>query len=81
MVVLIERALERGARNLTLEVRQSNTEAQGLYERFGFARVGRRPNYYRDEDAVVMWATAIDSRAYALRLAEIRSALNAEVAE
>ena len=81
LVGLIERALARGARNLTLEVRQSNADAQALYQRFGFARVGRRRNYYRDEDAVVMWATAIDGRAYALRLSEIRGALDAEGGE
>ena len=41
---------------LTLEVRQSNTAAQSLYEGFGFCRVGLRPNFYRDpkEDAVLM---------------------------
>lgn len=41
---------------ITLEVRQSNTAAQSLYEGFGFCRVGLRPNFYRDpkEDAVLM---------------------------
>ena len=35
-----------GVRHLTLEVRASNTPAQALYQRFGFAPVGVRRNYY-----------------------------------
>lgn len=39
-----------------LEVRESNTSAQELYRRFGFAEVGRRRNYYQfpSETAIVM---------------------------
>ncbi len=53
---VIERALERGAREVFLEVRPSNISAQRLYGRFGFREVARRRNYYTDppEDAVVM---------------------------
>jgi len=38
-----------------LEVRESNTAARGLYEKCGFAVVGRRKKYYRDpaEDALL----------------------------
>ncbi len=32
---------------LTLEVRESNAPAIGLYEKFGFERVGVRKNYYK----------------------------------
>lgn len=41
---------------LTLEVRASNAPAIALYERWGFAEVGRRRNYYEHprEDAVIM---------------------------
>lgn len=41
---------------LTLEVRASNAPAITLYEKHGFAAVGRRKNYYTDpkEDAVLM---------------------------
>lgn len=44
----------------TLEVRPSNQDAIGLYERFGFRGAGTRPGYYRDtgEDALIMWRTA-----------------------
>ncbi len=77
LLALIERALERGAQHLTLEVRVSNTSAQGLYDRFGFAPVGKRKDYYIDEDALVMWAIDIDTDAYAERIAGIRESLEA----
>ena len=43
----------------TLEVRQSNTGAMALYERFRFRAAGVRRRYYADngEDAVIMWRT------------------------
>jgi ribosomal-protein-alanine N-acetyltransferase len=50
---------DRGARHLWLEVRESNARARAIYERYGFADVGRRRGYYpaprgTREDAVVM---------------------------
>lgn len=41
---------------LTLEVRDSNLAARGLYRKYGFREVGRRRNYYDKpkEDAVLM---------------------------
>ncbi len=41
---------------LSLEVRVSNDNAQTLYEKLGFTKVGVRKNYYREigEDAYVM---------------------------
>jgi len=73
MMVLVERALERGVEALTLEVRPSNTSAVALYQRFGFVPVGVRKDYYRetDEDALVMWATDVQAPAYRERLREI----------
>jgi ribosomal-protein-alanine N-acetyltransferase len=79
MLALVDQALGVGARHLTLEVRLSNSPAQSLYELFGFAPVGRRKNYYRDEDALVMWATDIDAPDYADRLVSIRSAVEEEL--
>lgn len=58
--VLLQTALEsayaEGARICQLEVRAGNEAAQKLYESFGFAIVGRRLKYYRDngEDALLM---------------------------
>ena len=49
-------AATRGARHLSLEVRQSNAAALGLYARFGFRPEGRRRGYYADpvEDALLL---------------------------
>jgi ribosomal-protein-alanine N-acetyltransferase len=57
LVGLIDAALERGARWMTLEVRQSNATAQTLYKKYGFREIGVRKGYYSDnrEDAIVMW--------------------------
>lgn len=43
-------------RELTLEVRESNTAAIRLYKKAGFKETGRRRAYYRgpDEDAIIM---------------------------
>jgi ribosomal-protein-alanine N-acetyltransferase len=51
-------AKEKGVRRATLEVAVSNTRAQELYFRFGFAPVGVRKNYYERtrEDALILWA-------------------------
>ena len=58
---LIKAVKERGAKSITLEVRPSNTAAIKLYENFGLRSVGRRKNYYRDndEDALIMWNTKL----------------------
>jgi ribosomal-protein-alanine N-acetyltransferase len=72
---LAEEARRAGAAHLTLEVRVSNQPAQSLYRRFGFETVGVRRHYYRDEDALIMWALDIDAEAYQRRLTEIREGL------
>ena len=56
---LAELCRRRGARQLWLEVRESNDRARAIYRRHGFAEVGKRKGYYpaahgRREDAVVM---------------------------
>ena len=50
------RAREADLAFITLEVRASNTPAIRLYEKHGFAEVGRRRNYYEKprEDAILM---------------------------
>ncbi len=54
---MIEYAENLGIYRMTLEVRESNTPAQGLYSKFGFVSCGKRPKYYQDnnEDAIIMW--------------------------
>lgn len=56
LISLINLATKLGAHLITLEVRASNTAAQGLYSKYGFARVGVRRGYYTDnrEDGVLM---------------------------
>ena len=58
---LIKAVKARGATSITLEVRPSNIAAIKLYENFGLHSVGRRKNYYRDndEDALIMWNTKL----------------------
>ncbi len=53
---VVERAGQRGVRELFLEVRVSNIHARQLYQTYGFREVGRRRNYYMEpvEDALVM---------------------------
>lgn len=74
---LVGGARELGANQLTLEVRMSNTRAQELYRRFGFAPAGARKAYYGDngEDALVMWAHDVAGPAYAERLAAVEASL------
>jgi len=56
LIAIVELAIELGANLITLEVRASNSEAQKLYAKYGFVRVGLRRGYYTDnrEDAVLM---------------------------
>jgi ribosomal-protein-alanine N-acetyltransferase len=57
MCEAMERARQAACSKATLEVRVSNTGAQQLYYRLGFAPVGSRPRYYRrpTEDALILW--------------------------
>ena len=71
-------SIENGAFTLSLEVAFSNSGAQALYRRFGFAPVGVRKGYYQltGEDAYVMFAYDIASEDYARRLAAIEAELS-----
>jgi ribosomal-protein-alanine N-acetyltransferase len=63
LISLIELSLELDAHLVTLEVRASNTAAQSLYAKYGFAQVGLRRGYYTDnrEDGVLMTLDNISS--------------------
>jgi [ribosomal protein S18]-alanine N-acetyltransferase len=52
---LILYARSKGAKSITLEVRESNLAARALYRKCGFSEIGRRPHYYcePEEDALV----------------------------
>ena len=56
IAALCTRLAQKGVRSLTLEVRDSNEAAIGLYESLGFLQVGKRPNYYfhPKEDARIL---------------------------
>jgi ribosomal-protein-alanine N-acetyltransferase len=49
-------ARDQGAKEIWLEMRESNVRALGLYQRCGFTTASRRPGYYVDptEDALLM---------------------------
>jgi len=47
---LLNTVRSRGAVAVFLEVRESNSAARRLYEKWAFSETGRRANYYRDPD-------------------------------
>ena len=53
---VLERAKQLNIDIMTLEVRQTNYKAQGLYKKYGFEVIGTRKRYYSDnnEDALIM---------------------------
>jgi ribosomal-protein-alanine N-acetyltransferase len=80
LVGLIDAALDRGARWMTLEVRRSNATAQALYRKYGFREIGTRKGYYSDnrEDAIVMWTGSLRDREVQDRLGALRRELLAD---
>lgn len=75
VVGLIDAALARGARWMTLEVRRSNLAAQQLYKKYGFREIGMRKGYYSDnrEDAIIMWTGSLLDPSFKDRLKELRA--------
>ena len=57
---MIRQGREGGAKEIWLDVRESNAAARRLYEGLGFREVYRRKNYYRKpkEDALVLFRSA-----------------------
>ncbi|WP_031161039.1 ribosomal protein S18-alanine N-acetyltransferase [Streptosporangium roseum] len=52
---LLAEAVRRGAHAVFLEVRADNPDAEAMYDRFGFKRIGLRRRYYEDgTDAITM---------------------------
>lgn len=74
LLSLLDLALDRHAREATLEVRLSNLAARRLYEKYGFRPVGIRPRYYSDngEDALIMTTEPLTSPAMRERVARLR---------
>ena len=77
LLAMTERAAELDARVLTLEVRASNVSAQALYRKYGFDVVGRRTQYYSDnnEDALIMTTPPLTSAEYQRDLQALKTAL------
>lgn len=77
LLAMIERSIELGAHEVTLEVRVSNSVAQNLYRKYGFEVVGRRSGYYRDnnEDADLMTVSGVFTPEYQAKLKVLREAL------
>jgi len=78
LVALIDEAMKRGARWVTLEVRKSNLGAQALYRKYGFKDIGIRKAYYSDnrEDAIVMWTGHLWEDAFQERFRKNRAGLD-----
>ncbi len=77
LLAMIERSIELGAHEVTLEVRVSNFVAQSLYRKYGFEVVGRRPGYYHDnsEDADLMTVANVFTPEYQAKLKALRETL------
>lgn len=59
---MLERARERGATSMILEVRADNTAAQKLYVTAGFETIATRTRYYPDgSDALIMRCRPLSS--------------------
>lgn len=52
--MLFRHAQKKVRRGLWLEVRRRNTGAQTFYKKMGMEIMGRVPNYYGDDDALLM---------------------------
>jgi len=62
MALAEDHAVETGGESLTLEVRQSNSDAIAMYEVLEYEQVSVRTAYYQDgEDAVVMTKRILNS--------------------
>ena len=78
LLALLDLAVERQAREATLEVRLSNLAARKLYEKYGFRPVGVRPRYYSDngEDALIMTTDQLRDPPMRNRVAALRAMLD-----
>jgi ribosomal-protein-alanine N-acetyltransferase len=76
LIETIDVAQQLQAKIVTLEVRVSNTQAQTLYEKYGFNRTGIRNRYYADngENAYIMTTETISSPAFQSRFTQLKQA-------
>jgi ribosomal-protein-alanine N-acetyltransferase len=78
LMAFLDLAVDRHAREATLEVRLSNLGARRLYEKYGFRPVGLRPRYYSDdgEDALIMTTDPLADSVFRERVARLRADLD-----
>lgn len=76
LIQIIEMATQLRANVVTLEARVSNTQAQALYEKYGFQKVGIRKAYYTDngEDAVLMTTDTMTSNNFQTHFQNLKQA-------
>ncbi|MBM4447245.1 MAG: ribosomal-protein-alanine N-acetyltransferase [Chloroflexi bacterium] len=76
LIQIIEMAAQLKANVVTLEVRVSNKQAQALYEKYRFQKVGVRRAYYTDngEDAVLMTTDSLTSSVFQSHFKQLRQA-------
>ncbi len=74
LLSIIDLAIELNSRLLTLEVRRSNTIAQSLYHKYGFAQVGVRRGYYSDnhEDGLLLSIEDVTADGFQARLEQLK---------
>jgi len=74
LIHIIEMSRRLRAKYVTLEVRESNSTAQALYQKYGFTKAGTRLKYYSDngENALIMTTCELDSPSYLERLNRLR---------
>ena len=74
LICLIELAIVKHTRIITLEARVSNQVAQNLYYKFGFDKLGVRKAYYLDnkEDAVIMSTEYIGSPSFKEKFVQVK---------
>jgi ribosomal-protein-alanine N-acetyltransferase len=78
LLAVLDLAVDRRAREATLEVRLGNLAARRLYEKYGFRPVGLRPNYYSDdhEDALIMTTEPLGEAPMQARIERLRATLD-----
>lgn len=76
LICLIELAMAKRARIVTLEARVSNEVAQSLYYKYGFDKLGVRKGYYLDnkEDAAIMSTEYIGSPSFKEKFRQVKEA-------
>ena len=83
LVGLLDEAMKRGAKRVTLEVRQSNSVAQNLYRKYGFIPAAIRRSYYTDnhENAVVMWNDDMNHAGFRRKYSTLKQQLMEETSK